>query len=556
MSMRKSLLLLLAVLAVAGCTSSPPKVDINNGVIIEKFTADPTDVFDFQTVTFSTDVSNVGGTTAEDVRLKLLGVENAWRQQSGSGTVTEVSRGPITLKPPNLKDNIAGDSRFFDFTLTAPDLNEGDRASFPVKARVEFAYATTGSIIVKAMNANQHQILQRRGETVSDPVAESNSDSPVKFSFVRGAAPLVIDPDEGATIERDFRFEVTNVGSGWPITDNSVGKVGGSSRGSKITLQAPSGITIKSCDGITGTQDSFSVVLRSDGKAPISCTLNINTADWTTRSEGNIVFKVELNYRYFVDSEVSISVQGTKRGDVSRPGPAPSASPLPGASPTSSPGATPIITASLAITTSQAELPWYKGDFFVKFTFNDPSGLSNRKCQYVTHGKSDWQTVSCSGITDSRDIQVVVASDCPFDGNCIVRARVADANNNAVSSIAEKVFKIDRAAPVFTSEVLSDKTAIVTNQAVAYSATVTDATSGMKECRMVVDTDDQGTMTLSGTTTSKSYTRATAGAFTVKIRCEDNAGNAAEKSKSFTAVAPTPTPTPTATPSPTPTPTP
>ncbi len=539
-------MLLLLVLAIAGCIGgSAPKVDINNGVVIEKFTADPTDVFDFQAATFSVDMGNVGGTTAENVVLKLLGVENAWRQQVGTGTVAEVSKGPFTFKPPSMKDNIPGDFRFFDVTLTAPDLNEGDRASFPVKARVEFNYKTTGSVIVKALSINQQQILQRKGEAVSNPVQESNSDGPVKFNFVRGSTPLVIDPDEAATIERDFRFEVSNVGSGWPITDSAVGKVGGSSRGNRITLQAPSGITIKSCDGITGSSDSFSVTLRSDGRAPVSCTLSINTADWRTKSEGNIVFNVELNYRYFVDSEVSVSVQGTTRGDVSRPGPAPGTTPLPGSTPTPTPGST---GATATIATSQAELTWYKSDFFIRLTFTDPSGLSNRKCQYITPGNSDWQSVSCSGTTDSRDTQIVLASACPSDGNCIVRARVADAGNAAVSPIAEKTFKIDRVGPVITSDVTAGTATIITGQAVNYSVSVTDATSLLKSCNLLVDDQPQGAATLIGTSASKNYTRATAGAFTVKILCEDNAGNTAEKSKSFTAAAPTPTPTPTPTP--------
>lgn len=336
----KRLFLLLAVIFISGCIGGQTaKVDINNGVVIDKFTADPKDVFDFQTVTFTADLSNVGGTTADDVTLRLLGVENAWRQQGGSGTVSEVTKGPFQLKPPNLKDNIPGGSRFFDITLTAPDLNEGDKATFPVKARAEFSYSTTGSIIVKILSVNQNRILSDKGQTILDAVKESNSEGPVKFKFVRGSTPLVIDPDESATIERDFRFEISNVGAGYPITDNTVGKVGGSSRGSRIRLQAPSGITLKSCDGTTGTSESFSANLRSDGKAPISCTVSINTADWRTKSEGSLIFNVELNYKYFVDSEVSVNIQGTKQGDISRPAGAPvgpsgvGATPVPGATP-------------------------------------------------------------------------------------------------------------------------------------------------------------------------------------------------------------------------------
>lgn len=346
------LLLLIALVFIAGCVGPSAKVDINNGVIIEKFTADPADVFDFQTVTFSVDISNVGGTTANDVKVKLLGVEGAWRPQSGPSTstvsesqVTRPTSGTLSLKPPRIKDNIPGDSRFFDFILTAPNLNEGDKTTFPVKARVEFSYATTGSVIVKAISLNQQQILQRRGESILEPVTESNSDGPLKFRFVRGSAPLIIDPDEGTTIEREFRFEISNVGQGWPISDDVVGKVGGvSPKGDKIELRAPVGIRLVRCEGFTtGSEASFSATLRSDGKAPISCTISIDTAAWRTKTEESLVFNIELNYKYFVESDVSVGVQGTKRDDIpvrSAPGvsaPAPGATPAPGVTPVAGP---------------------------------------------------------------------------------------------------------------------------------------------------------------------------------------------------------------------------
>jgi hypothetical protein len=147
--------------------------------------------------------------------------------------------------------------------------------------------------------------MQRRGENVIEPVRESNSEGPLKFNFIRGPAPMVIDPEEGDSIEREFRFEISNVGQGWPITDDTVGKIGSV----KIELRAPSGISLGKCEGLT----TDTALLRSDGKAPASFTVRIDTSRWKTPTEGSLIFNIELKYKYFVDSEVSVSVQGSKR---------------------------------------------------------------------------------------------------------------------------------------------------------------------------------------------------------------------------------------------------
>ena len=100
-----------------------------------------------------------------------------------------------------------------------------------------------------------------------------------------------------------------------PISDNAVGKVGIGGT-NKITLLAPAGISLGKCDGITGGISAFSTTLRSDGRAPVSCTVSINKeiADkFKATTEATLVFDIELNYKYFVESSVDVSVQGTKR---------------------------------------------------------------------------------------------------------------------------------------------------------------------------------------------------------------------------------------------------
>lgn len=64
------------------------------------------------------------------------------------------------------------------------------------------------------------------------------------------------------------------------------------------------------------------------------------------------------------------------------------------------------------------------------------------------------------------------------------------------------------------------------NTAVTLSATVTDA-SGIQSCHLHVNGSDQGAMTASGSTYSRSYTPAGSGTFTAYAGCSDVAGNAA-----------------------------
>lgn len=346
----KIALLMLALVFAAGCVGSGPiKIVANDGIVIEKFTADPSDVFDFQSTTFTLDIANTGGTTAKNVEAKLLNVEKIWRKTDKSDTSNTdiiLLTADQTLGPPRIKDNIAGDSRFLSRIFLAPNLREGSIAAFPVKARITYDYKTTGSIAIKAISFERLQVLQNRGQSVSDPLIETNSESPLKMKFSKGSVPIVINAQEvvtgGTVIRRDFRFEITNIGSGFPITNDKVGQVGGTAVGNKIILKAPSGITLESCTGHkSGNSESFSIDLRSDGTAPLSCTLKIDAAASFSKptDEVSLIFDFELNYRYFVEKDVSVNVQGTKTDDDSPRGAPAVVAPQPGAT-TTVPGAT------------------------------------------------------------------------------------------------------------------------------------------------------------------------------------------------------------------------
>lgn len=74
-------LFLAAIIAVSACISQPTQ-QLNNGLIVNQFSADPSSVDAEDRVSFLLDVENVGGTTARCVTSELFGVDG-WSDEAG-----------------------------------------------------------------------------------------------------------------------------------------------------------------------------------------------------------------------------------------------------------------------------------------------------------------------------------------------------------------------------------------------------------------------------------------------------------------------------------------
>lgn len=72
----------LLIVLISGCIGSNVKVDANNGLIVNSFSADPQVAEATDYVRFFLDGENVGGTTATCVTTELYGVDN-WRDELG-----------------------------------------------------------------------------------------------------------------------------------------------------------------------------------------------------------------------------------------------------------------------------------------------------------------------------------------------------------------------------------------------------------------------------------------------------------------------------------------
>lgn len=109
------------------------------------------------------------------------------------------------------------------------------------------------------------------------------------------------------------------------------------------------------------------------------------------------------------------------------------------------------------------------------------------------------------------------------DGQYTVRVRAVDSQGLAGPDIVV-TFYVDTIAPNVSNPTPSS---VTTGQLTTVSTTVTDTTSGIKLCRLLINNVDQGTMSQVGN--SQEYTRTynfvTADTYNVRAKCTDNAGN-------------------------------
>src|SRR3989338_6106681 len=99
--MKKIIILIIAVILIAGCTGRQISVDSNNGISINRFAASPTEERSGGLVLFDLEIENVGGTTANNVKADLYNVERQWRNTDGTLVTSTLTKfGTIKLKPP------------------------------------------------------------------------------------------------------------------------------------------------------------------------------------------------------------------------------------------------------------------------------------------------------------------------------------------------------------------------------------------------------------------------------------------------------------------------
>ncbi len=310
--MKKSALLILAVIFIAGCTGRQVNVDSNNGVSITRFAASPSEDRTGGIVLFDVEMENVGGTTARNVRADLFGVEKQWRNVDGSLVTSTLTKfGTATLKPPNAQRQLPGDFKIAQWQLMTPEIPQGISPSLPVEVRVTFDYNTSGFLIIPAVSDQELEIRRIQNQPIASPEIV-NSPGPIKITIPeRFSRYVIVDTEDPTPVETiPLRIEFTNVGDGFPITEGEAGKITGT-----IKIFGP-GVEFEDCLGATGGNEvsldnaEIPTQLRDTQSVPVACNIKIDKAQWGGRPEDSVSIVFNIFYRYYVRESVKVKVFG------------------------------------------------------------------------------------------------------------------------------------------------------------------------------------------------------------------------------------------------------
>ncbi len=387
--------IVLAVI-VSGCTDSGSSGGTSTGgsVVIKSFSADETSLQGNDRTTLSAEIVNTGDSKATAVKIQLLDLDTACRDDSatsGSSATSSsacestntqwgLSSGKTSATLTDLRTNTPGEEAIakpYNWRVQAPKLPANLPQTYQAKARVSFGYSTTAIKQVKIVTLSEYQRLKTNGQTL--PVTTSQpSNGPLKID-VRVNEPVRIE--EGAT---SFMLvvEVTNLAGGNTFLGDNPNTVSQWNL-AKLKLLLPSGLEITETD-TTSLDDCFDLskgsggaqIMLSKGKTyKIAC--EVKTTSNIAVSIDKTV-SVKADYGYFVDASLATPITVTGKANYV----APSGGDAPGqtggatgdtsGSGTSDPEA-PAAVASATFTATAQKDPNTAGKFLLTAQFFQPS---------------------------------------------------------------------------------------------------------------------------------------------------------------------------------------
>ncbi len=201
--------------------------------------------------------------------------------------------------------------------LKTPTIPQGLNPVRTVRARVTYDYNTSGYLQMSAVSEDEFQRMTTLGTVPPVPFTQ-NSAGPIQMAVPTADSPyIVIDTTGGEdTYVFPFKFVFTNAGTGFPVTEEEDGFIGGGGRLSgTITLMGP-GVEFDDCLGITsGTEidlDDTEILprVRSDNTANVACTIKFDIDEWGDRPTDTVTFVFNLFYTYYESAETSVSIVG------------------------------------------------------------------------------------------------------------------------------------------------------------------------------------------------------------------------------------------------------
>ena len=296
--------ILLVVVLVSGCTQTNQSktTSVNDGLVINELSVDPS-VIDSSiqdTGSILLEIENVGGTTASNIVATLSGVSGLGLTSSeATKSISEMSPPDITVSPPS-----PGEFKVFQWEIRPDRLPEGISHPYPITARIEYGYKTTGAVTIPLYMRSEYKRRSQRGEPIDSTITVTNTNAPVKIA-VTGETPFIARASGDVA---SYRLSFTNVGDGVPNTNNVDGLLLGTIKIVGNNAQFADCLGVKNGTEITldannldrqiklrrGSSDKRLCDIRYTGSAP----------------SDTITLEFRLTYRYYIQREITVTVIG------------------------------------------------------------------------------------------------------------------------------------------------------------------------------------------------------------------------------------------------------
>jgi|GEM_PF-5094351 len=302
---RNVLFLLVAVLLVASACiqpGRPVKVSATDGLVINEFSSDLSRYDRRESPNLYLEIENVGGTTARNVTLYVLGAtwDNTPCPPNNPCPVSiesEMSPPDISVVPP-VPGDLVSRSWSLDPYTTLP---EGVEVPITIIARVVYNYSSNGVVTIPVLTKEEYKLRMERGMPVPEAPNVTSSAGPIHIDLDPRGLPVILSL---VPTEVSLRIYLRNVGSGAPIAGKDIGNI-------TVTLSVKGlGATFTTCGGTSVNNNSVTldVVLRRGESVTIPC--NVKLARFPEAGHDYFSILFNTSYTYFIEKPLTFTVVG------------------------------------------------------------------------------------------------------------------------------------------------------------------------------------------------------------------------------------------------------
>jgi len=279
--MKKLVLLLVAMVFLAGCVSQPGGQLGNNGLVIQSFAFDVKEIEPEIPITLALSVKNVGAKEVTEAFAELQGPPEWTIKINGKADTLPARQNINTLLPPDPSRGITeGQEDLIQWEMEAP--KKDTKITYPFQAVVYYKYVTESESLARVVTKEYYRQSGDRGGLITS----KSSAGPLSVSVSMPSS--IISDETSRTVP--IIVEIQNVGSGTVYA------------GSEYPTEKTKDTVKIIPNGIACEEKEVRII---DGTGRANCKF---TFDKTVSNFQDFPISIRLEYSYYATAQTSVTV--------------------------------------------------------------------------------------------------------------------------------------------------------------------------------------------------------------------------------------------------------